>query len=147
MAASTLEAGQVESARIVAGMATLGTLISVYGSLVIIDALVAAMGFSSVPFDVGPPMPRNWFPNVLVGLSITGCGFIARLSACKKNLSWAAMLGLFLALGAVYEIVLLDKLYAYEGRPALSATGGVNSLQDRLDRAYSSTLRVQIPAR
>ncbi len=147
MAASTLEAGQVESARIVAGVAALGTLISIYGCLVLIDSLVAAMGFSSVPFDVGPPMPQNWFPNFLVGLSIAGCGFIARVSARKKNLSWAAMLGLFLALGALYEIVLLDKLYAYEGRPALSATGGVNSLQDRLDRAYSSTLRVQILAR
>lgn len=143
MAANTLDAGKGESARLLAGMAALGSLITLYGTLILVDVLFAALGFGNVPFDVGPPMPRNWFPNFLMGVSIAGCGIIATRAA-RTHLSWAAVLGLFLAMGAVYEIVLLDRLYVYQGRPALSATRG-ETLQDRLDRAYSGTLRVQVP--
>ena len=144
MATTTLDAGKGESAKVLAGMAALGNLITVYGTLILIDVVFAALGFAGVPFDVGPPMPSNWFPNFLLGASIAGCGILSTRAA-RTNLSWAAVLGLFLALGAVYEIVLLDRLYAYQGRPALSATRGDQSIQDRLDRIYGGTLRVQIP--
>lgn len=146
MATQVLDATSREPAAVRAGMAALGVLVTIYGSLILIDALVASVGLGNVPFDVGPPMPGNWFPNLLVGLSIAGSGVIATAGA-RRNLSWAALLGLFLAMGAVYEIVLLDRLYAYQGRPALHAGVSGGSLQDRLDRAYNSgTLRFQTPS-
>jgi hypothetical protein len=147
MATQTLQLEDVPSPMLTKGMSALGGLVSLYGAMVLIDALAAAIGFGAVPFGVGPPMPHNWFPNLLVGLSITGAGGIA-VAGVRQHLSWAAVLGLFLALGAVYEIVLLDRVYVHQGRPALSGSkSGANPLQDRLDRLYSGTLRVQVPQR
>lgn len=147
MTTQTLHLEDEPSPVLTKGMSTLGGLVSLYGAMVLVDALAAAIGYGSVPFGVGPPMPHNWFPNLLVGLSIMGAGGIA-VAGARQHLSWAAVLGLFLALGAVYEIVLLDRVYVHQGRPALSsADSHANPLQDRLDRLYSGTLRVQVPRR
>ena len=121
------------------GITAIGSLVCLYGALIAIDALVASLGISSVPFDLGPPMPRNWFPHLLVGLSVAGAGLIAVVGA-RSRLSWAALIGLVIALGAMFEIVLLDRLYAREGRPALSDGG--TTLQDRIDRLYGSNILV-----
>ena len=126
------------------GMTTVGGLVCAYGALIVIDALAAALGISSVPFDLGPPMPRNWFPHLLVGLSVSGAGLIA-VAGARSRLSWASLIGLVIALGAMYEIVLLDRLYAHEGRPALSDGG--TTLQDRIDRLYDSNILVTPKAR
>ena len=125
------------------GMTAIGSLVCLYGVLIVVDALVASLGISSVPFDFGPPMPRNWFPHLLVGLSVAGAGLIA-VGGARSRLSWAAVIGLAIALGGIYEIVLLDKLYVHEGRPAPS--DGSTTLQDRIDRLYGSNILVT-PAR
>lgn len=125
------------------GTTVIGSLVCLYGVLIVIDALVASLGIASVPFNLGPPMPRNWFPHLLVGLSVAGAGLIA-VAGARSRLSWAALIGLVIALGAMYEIVLLDRLYAREGRPALSDDG--TTLQDRIDRLYGSNILVT-PAR
>jgi hypothetical protein len=123
-------------------MTAIGSVICLYGALIVIDALVASLGIASVPFDIGPPMPRNWFPHLLVGLSVAGAGMIA-VAGARSRTSRAALIGLVIALGAMYEIVLLDRLYAHEGRPALSDDGA--TLQDRIDRLYGSNILVTPP--
>jgi hypothetical protein len=127
-------------------MFTAGLLVVAYGCLILIDVAAAALGFPNVPFDVGPPLPQNWFPSLLLGSSVLGAGLIEATSA-RKNRALMAVIALLIAVVAMYEIVLLDRVYVRQGRPALSAysadRGG--SLQNRLDRIYSGTLRFPNP--
>lgn len=144
MATSVTTNTAVSPAPRVTGMFGAGVLVILYGCSMLIDVAAASLGFPDVPFDFGPPLPQNWFPSALLGISVLGTGVIAA-SCARSNKPWTALIALVLATMAIYEIVLLDRVYVEHGRPALAVRHGPESggsLQQRLDRIYSGTLRI-----
>ena len=126
-----------------AGLVHLGGIaVAFYGALMLIDVVVAALKFPDVPFNIGPPLPSNWGPNLLVGVCVLGSGAIAMICA-KRQRVLLGLAGMLIAGAALFEIVLLDSMYAQLGRPALVASAGqhTRSMQDRLEDLYWGGVR------
>ena len=137
--------GQLNSRLSSAGLVYLGGIaVALCGVLMLLDVVVAALKFPDVPFNIGPPLPRNWGPNLLVGICTLSSGVIAATCA-KQQRVMLGLAGMVIAGAALFEIVLLDSMYVKLGRPALVATAGqhTRSMQDRLDDLYWGGVRIK----